>query len=249
MSIEGLVDRKDKPAYVRFERVALDDPQASVKAGHYVARDVDFALITPAYSKDIFKTEVATWFENMKIDVLAGRLPEEWVERYKSQYAAWKRGEELPLNGTPIKGWGVISPAQQETLIRMTVLTVEDLADINDEGIRRIGMGALDLKRKALAWIAQLKDKGPLTVKMAAIEAENASLKNSVETLTEQVQALLAASNVQKVYEAPRETRDEGEISASDIIEPTLAQQYEAKFGRSPHHRMKESTIEAALRE
>ena len=32
-------DRKDRPAYVRFERIAVEDKVASVEAGRYVAKE------------------------------------------------------------------------------------------------------------------------------------------------------------------------------------------------------------------
>ncbi len=243
--------RKERPAYVRFERVALEDHAASLKAGHYVAKDVDMALITPPYTKDVFKVEVDQWMQTLDSDVRNERFPKEWADRYKEAYRAWQNGQEMPLHGTPIKGWGVISPAQQETLIRMNILTVEDLSLINQDGIGRIGMGALDLKTKASAWLAQLQDKGPLTQKMAAVEKENAILKSSVETLTRQVEELtaLAKSQFQAPRQAPQAQAPQAEaITAADLLEPEdIVAAYTQKFGKPPHHRMKPETIRAAL--
>ena len=197
MSIVGEVaDRADRPAYVRFERVAVEDKVASDAAGHYVARDVDFALVTPPYSKDIFKAKAAQWLENMRQEVRNGRIPQEWADHYTKAYKSWQDGQEMPLNGTAIRGWGVISPAQQETLIRMNILTVEDLSGINDEGVRRIGMGASELKAKATAWLSQLKDKGPLTQEVAALKSENALLRANLESLEARVAALGAQTAV-----------------------------------------------------
>jgi len=161
-------------AYVRFEKIAQEDKAASLAAGHYVARDVDMALITPPYSKDIMKYKVSSWFEQLKTDSLNGRIPADWVDRYKAAYESWQKGQELPVDGIPIKGWGVCSPAQQETLIKMHILTVEQLADINHEGLQRIGMGAIELKNKATAWLKSLKKSGAITL-------ENVELKRQVE--------------------------------------------------------------------
>lgn len=216
MSVGELaLERKDRPAYVRFERVAVEDKAASLKAGHYVAKDVDFALITPPYSKDVFKIKVSQWKENMKLDVHNERLPVQWMEKYLEDYERWLTGQEIPLNGSPIKGWGVISPAQQKNLIEMNILTVEDLAGINDEGIRRIGMGGLDLKHKAKAWLSQLQDKGPLTQEIASVKAENQLLKTTVAALEERVKELAALVEVQK----SEVQRDVPEISTDDIME------------------------------
>ena len=212
MSAVGeFAERKDRPAYVRFERLAEEDIPASRAAGKFVAKDVDYVLITPPYSKDIFKQKVKDWLPQLDRDQSGGRIPQQWVDLYKDAYKRWQNGQEMPLNGSPIKGWGVISPAQQETLLRMNILTVEDLAGVNDEGVRRIGMGAVELKNKAQAWLAQLGDKGPLTMKMAALEQENGQLRGEVATLSRQVHELMTAhrANVQAPQQAAAEILDD----------------------------------------
>ena len=186
--VGAVAERADRPAYVRFARKVIEDKAETLKQGRFVGKDVDFALITPPYSKDCVELKIPQWKSNMLSDVREGRMPQEWMDNYLKQFEAWQNGQELPPVGTPIRGWGVLSPAQQENLIRMNILTVEDLAAMNDEGMRRIGMGALDLKSKASAWLAQLSDKGPLTIKMAAMEAENESLKKQVNALLEKVE-------------------------------------------------------------
>ena len=228
MSAVGeMLERKDRPAYVRFERVVVEDKAATLRAGFYVGKDVDMANITPPYSKDVFKTKVSQWFVNMKQDVANGRMPEEWEHKYLDAYKRWQDGQELPPDGTPIRGWGVISPAQQETFIRMNVLTVEDLAGINDEGIRQIGMGAIDLRNKAKAWLSQLKDKGPLTVEIASIKAENAILQGSIESLTRQVQELKQTMKMHAEFPRPEvET-----IGVSDIIEDHKVEESKPRRG------------------
>ena len=232
MSAVGeLLERKDRPAYVRFERVPVEDPVASRAAGHYVAKDVDYALITPPYSKDIFKIKVAQWLVNLKQDVQNDRLPQQWADQYIDAYKRWQNGQEIPLSGTPIKGWGVISPAQQETLIRMNILTVEDMAACNDEGINRIGMGASELRNKAKAWLAQLTDKGPLTVEIAALKSENQLQKGSIAILTRQVEELMAQVRASAHMQAPQ--AESADIGAGDILDdPVPAPVVAVKRGR-----------------
>ena len=185
-----LLDTKERPSYVRFERAAVEDKAASLREGHYVACDLDYALVTAPGSKDIFKNKATNWLADLKIQAELGRIPREWVEHYSRQYQAWKNGQELPMSGTPIRGWGVVSPAQQEMIIHNNVLTVEDLATLNEEGLRRLGMGAMQMKTKAAAWIAQLQDKGPLVQEIAAVRSENVVLRTSLDALTRQMESL-----------------------------------------------------------
>lgn len=248
-AVGDVLDRKDRPAFVRFERKAVEDKAESLKAGHFVGKDVDYAYITPPYSKDVMIFKVPFWLEQLKRDCAHGRIPQDWVDNYQKQYDAWKRGEELPPNGIPIKGWGVLSVAQQETLIRMQILTVEDLANINDEGIKRIGMGGVELKHKAQGWLSQLKDKGPLTQEVAAVKTENNNLKNQVANLTKQVEALMAASRVDRQAEEPQAAG----ITANDLVdeEPTreeLAALYKQKHGKAPHSNINLETLKERVK-
>jgi hypothetical protein len=217
MAVVGSIsERSDRPAYVRFVRKAEEDKAASLAHNRYIAKDVDFALITPPYSRDVVEVKVEQWLINNDSDVRNGRIPQEWADKWKDAYEKFKNGQEQPLNGTAIRGWGVISPAQQETLIRMNIMTVEDLAGINDEGLRRIGMGSMDMKNKAQAWIKQLQDKGPLTMENAALKNEVEQLKGSLESLKRQVEQMQAQS-AQVVHQPALVVRNE-EIAADDIL-------------------------------
>lgn len=182
MSALGAV-KDARPSYVKFERKAVEDRTASLAAGHYVAKDVDFAVITPQGSKDKIERVVADWFVQMQQQVKEGRLPEDWFQQYKAAYGYWQKGQEPPLNGTPIRGWTVLSPAIQENVIHANILTVEDLAQINDEAVRRIGMGALDCKEKAIAWLKAAAGPGKLTQEMAALQVRMNELASTNERL------------------------------------------------------------------
>ena len=215
MSSVGMMDeRKERPAYVRFERVAVEDIAASAREGRYVARDVDYALVTPAYSKDIFKAKVSNWLPDLKRQAQEGKIPAEWASHYEAAYVAFQKGQTLPLQGTPIKGWGVISPAQQDILIHMMVLTVEDLAAINEEGMRAIGMGGSALKDKARAWLSQLRDKGPLTQEVATLRSANSHLEATVETLSRRIQEM------QDRLEAAQTSRPLVGLDTLDLSDP-----------------------------
>lgn len=244
MSLGDVSNREDRPAYVRFERRPLEDREASLREGRYVAKDVDFALVTPPYSKDCVEYKVTTWLTNMERNVRDGRIPEKWADMWKDALQKWRNGQEVPLNGTPILGWGVISPAQQQTLIAMNCLTVEDLAQVNDEGLKRIGMGGLELRNKAKNWLSSVKDHGGLTLQMSALQQENINLKASVEGLKAQVDALksmIPQNQPTQVFHPPNE------ISASDLLEPDdvnpveqdpveYAPVVEKRRGRPPKH-------------
>lgn len=246
MSVNQVMERDaERPAYVRFETRAVDDKAATLEAGHYVSRDEDWALITPPYSKDCVEKKVDKWLSQVRVNVKKGRVPQNHLDIWTQAYDSWKKGQEIPVNGTSIKDWNILSPSQCKNLISAGCLTIEDLAQCNDEGLRRIGMGAVDLKNKAKAWLQAAKDHGPIVMQVTSLLKENEQLKGSIESLQEQI-TLLARQIDSK--ENPVAEIDNS-IGITDIIEQTPAEQYFEKFGKKPHHLMKEATILKKLKE
>lgn len=264
MSMNDVADREERPAYVIFEARPVTDKEASLKAGMNVSVDQDWALITPPYSKDQVEQKVATWFSNLEFNARNGRIPQTWVKMYHDQYDAWKKGQEIPLNGTPIKNWAIPSPAQVKNLIAAGMKTVEDLALCNDEGLRRLGMGGIELRNKAKAFLASASS---VVEENAALKTEIEQLKASLEAMQQQVNIMVnqGARTVEVPVITPTET-----IAASDIMDeipekpkkavpkgfgvpavqdPELVTAYIAKFGKKPNHLAKDATIRKKLEE
>lgn len=215
-----LMTRAGKPAFITFHTVPRHLPAQSQREGRYIARDVDMVTVRQIGATDSVVFEVDGWLAQNKIEVSNGRLPKEHADLYATSYERWKSGQELPLEGTPIKTWPVISPAQVEALVRVGLRTVEDLASLNDEGLRKIGMGAVELRQKAKAWMAAAQDKGKLTQDMTALQRTNEQLHNTVASLTAKMEALQAEMKATKKTKGRKRAEDaESDISASDLID------------------------------
>lgn len=180
-----------RPPYVAFEVRAEEDREASIKAGHYIAIDVDYALITPMGSKDRIERVAKEWLDKIQQDVVEGRMPREWANAYRDAYKAWKEGLEIPVSGTPVENWPPASPAQIKMLRQLQVRTVEDLANANEEVITRIGMGGRALKQRAVDWLAAAAGGGKLSEEMTALRAENENLRQRNESLETQMRELV----------------------------------------------------------
>lgn len=179
----------DRPPYVMFERRPVEDRTESSKAGHYVSKDVDFAIITRPGSRDTVEKEAVPWLAELDTRVRAKSIPANWAQAFRESYNAWKKGEELPENGTPIKGWQMLGPAAQKDLIQAGVRTVEDLANLPDGEIGQLGTGGISLKQKATAWLAAAKDTGKAAAQIADLSAKVTQL---VELSTQQAQEIKA---------------------------------------------------------
>lgn len=178
--------KQDRPPYVVFEQQAIEDRNASIEAGHYVAKDVDFARIMPP-GGEIVVREVDGWFENLQQKVIEGRFNPEWLQAFQKKYAMWKEGLEIPLDGTPIKSWPGLSPAQYQTLQAIRVFTVEDLANANEQTLRAFGMGAHGIQARAQAYLRAASDTGK-------VSEENSALSVKIKILEEQILALTSTN-------------------------------------------------------
>lgn len=179
-----------RPPYVQFELRAVEDRAATIESGHYSSRDVAYAMITPAGSKDRIERDAEEWLQHIEAQSRAERFPLEWVRAYRMAFEDWKKGNDPVLEGTDVRNWPAISPAQLKTLLAWNVRTVEDLAAANAETLQRLGMGAAALKEKAAQWLASAKNVGEVSEKMAALVTENAALKVQVESLQAKVKNL-----------------------------------------------------------
>lgn len=182
-----------RPPYVAFEYRAEEDRAASIEAGHYVTKDVVYALITPRGSKDRIERVADEWFVQLKSEADASRFPSEWVKGFEQMYRDWKEGREAPVNGVAVENWPAVSPSQLKTLQHLHIRTVEDLAAANEETIARLGMGGRALKQKAVDWLASAKDSGKLSEEMSALRAENENLRERNASLEAQMREVAAS--------------------------------------------------------
>ncbi len=177
---------QERPVYVRFEMREVEDRAASVKEGHYVGRDVPFALITPPGGNLVMDRIAQEWLDSKQGD--------QFHKHYCEIFRAWKEGEAEPEFGTSIRSWPVASPANIAACYSANIKTVEDLATANAQAIQRIGMGGVALQQKALAWLQSSQDKGKTAEEVATLRRDNEALNERVSELTKQVEALLSAS-------------------------------------------------------
>lgn len=179
-----------RPPYVTFEYRAVEDRSAAISSGQYKAKDVAFAIITPQGSRDRIERVADEWFEHLTEQVSQGRFEPAWLEAYKASFKAWKESREPALNGTDVRNWPALSPAQCKTLLDLNVRTVEDMAAANEETLSRIGMGARALKTRAKEWLASAQDVGKVAETVAALKAQNEALMKRNEKLQADVKDL-----------------------------------------------------------
>jgi len=190
---------KARPPHIRFKLVPVENRNSSIDAGHPVFDDVPFVVITPQGSKDSVEKPAKEWLATTDQQVREERLPADWAEKFHAAFAHWKRGEEIPVEGTALVNWPVITPGQLATCKSIHVLTIEDLAMLNDEGIRRLGMGGLGMKQMAKKYLDASAGPGKLMAENAALAAKN----DAMALRLEEVERRMAVAENQAGIKSP----------------------------------------------
>lgn len=118
-------------------------------------------------------------------------------ERWPEAYAAFKAGQEAPLEGVPLKEWPQINTARIKELAYFNIHTVEHLAAVTDNNLQNLGMGARELRDRAKLFLeVAAKGTGPLE----RLISRNEALVAQNEWLTRELEAatLRAAAAEQK---------------------------------------------------
>lgn len=167
---------------VEFVTEAEEDRNATIAAGAPVFKDVIYALVTPHGSYSQFKGVASEWIERQS--------REPYYDTLKRMLAAYKEGQEPPLEGTAIENCPSFTPADVKQIRAGGVRTVEDLATYPDGAGERIGMGFVRLKQKAGAWLEAAQSTGAAAEKIAAQAVEIENLKATNSNLQDQLAGL-----------------------------------------------------------
>lgn len=126
------------------------------------------------------------------------------------QWRAFEEGRQADAEGTPLAVLFPSAPEIVEHLRGMRVFTVEMLADISEEGLRRLGMGAREWKQKAQA----LMDKSAASAPMREMEAELQKRDAEIDVLKAQVALLIDNARQQAAQPSPQQPARRGRAAA-----------------------------------
>lgn len=121
--------------------------------------------------------------------VVVHKVSDEHRNRWPQHYEAFKKGQQAPTTGLPLKHCPLFTSAQVATMIANNIFTVEALAELNDAFIPKLGMGARGLVAKAKAYLNEAQGSAEVT----KLAAENERLSREIEMLKDQMKSLAGA--------------------------------------------------------
>lgn len=197
-----------RPPFVRFEEREIGiDPVASEKAGRPIPRVVVMACITPHGSKDVVEKIAEEWLKQIRTQALQGNYNLDWVKFFEESYLEWKKGNELPRQGTPIATWPMAHNEARKRIRAAGYQAVEDLAQIPDSGLPEIGLDGRYWRDTARAWVNEAQTKGANAKELADLKAENAGLRETIERQREKQERLEQRILALETDDVPRRRR------------------------------------------
>lgn len=165
--------KADATLIARFRMESKINEVRSRDAGHPVTDDVLYVTIIQPGQKD---------------PIWDNKASEDHIKRFSRQYKAFTDAQEVAQEGTPIEIWPVMTRQQVEVYKYLNIKTVEQVAELSEAVIGKVGIGARELQKKAKAWLAAAA--GSADVQRHAVE--NDELKAELKELQKKVAELMA---------------------------------------------------------
>ena len=141
-------------------------------------------------------------------------------QRWPAQYQAFKSGNKMPLQGTPLEQWTQLGTDQVADLKSLGIMTVEMLAGLSDDQVANYGLGGHQLREKANAYIE-------IAANQAAPQhyaADNQRLSEEVIDLKRQLEETHAVIQANEPGADPAEVADlKDRLSQNKLLIDTQA--------------------------
>ncbi len=177
----------DDRLYVEFLREPVMHPGKSREAGRAVYEERDFVRIH---------------VPGDKTTVVVEPMHEMNLARFRARYEKWKSGQSEAITGTPLSALPGMTPSKVEEYKFFKVVTVEQLAEANDNLGQKFMSFQTD-KARAKAFLQVAAGNAPIE----KMNAELAKRDEEIETLKAQMAALMANTKQRKVT-PPAETQE-----------------------------------------
>ena len=174
-------------------------------------RAVDWVTYAPAHMPLLQSTRERVGFldpANMKIrgDDENGAKKADFMRwrwaQIEPAYNAWKKGHELPVNGTPLAAWPGLNAAQAAVFRALGIQSVEQIAGMNDALMGRVQLpGVREIKASATAFL-EARGDAEFADRVTRVEQHNRELTEKLEAAMELLGQQAAAANA-----APKKQR------------------------------------------
>jgi hypothetical protein len=165
-----------------FYDEAVEDKSATEAKGYPVFNTVTYIKIVVPNQTD-FVPRPAT-------DADKTRFPKSWE--------AYRTGSEVAEDGHPVSQWPLVSVSERKILDANHIKTVEQLAEVADSGLHRLGPYAMSLKKRAQKFLDSRDEVATLRTSNKDLADKNAELEERIRRLEDKQEIPLPAAEPEK---------------------------------------------------
>ena len=104
-------------------------------------------------------------------------------ERFPKSWEAYKTGREPAETGFPLEQWPQLTAGELKVCQANQIKTVEQLAEVADNNLHRLGQGGVGLKTRAVKFIQSLGETDHLRQENLRLTKENADIMKRLDKL------------------------------------------------------------------
>lgn len=249
-----MAEQVNRLAFADFYNGKARNETATLNAGRPIYDDVEMIRIRWAgNTKNEFHAPATDRSDRPVVDPATNdKYWPAWKDHpdFKAAYEAFKQGQAIAASGTPIEEWPTLTEAKRAELKAINIHTVDQLANLDPAGMKRLGIEGPELKAKAKAYLDRAAG--------AAVDERHAQERAEMQRQIDELKAMVAgggeaAPKAAKVVRA-KEPEAEADISASPFFamddESILLWCREADPQGTPpkrHHKAADATWHAQL--
>ena len=162
----------DNKLYVEFYRKPVLQPGESRAAGRAVFKEIDYIRIH---------------VPGDKASVIERPVTQQDEFRFQDRYNKWKAGQEEAVTGTPLSALPGMTPSKVEEYKFFKLVTVEQLAEANDNLGSKF-MSFQQDKQRAKAFMEVARNNAPIEKMNEELQKRDAEIEN-LKTMVEALQA------------------------------------------------------------
>lgn len=162
----------DNRLYIEFSRKPRLHPAKSRDAGRAIYEEMDYISIHVPGDKS---------------SVIERPVTEQDIQRFGDRYRKWKDGQSEAVVGTPLTALPGMTPSKVEEYRYFKILTVEQLAEANDNLGQKF-MSFQQDKQRAKAFLQVAANNAPIEAMNVELQKRDAEIEN-LRTMVEALQA------------------------------------------------------------
>lgn len=211
-------------------------------------RPVQNTKETNAQGRPIFRDVewVKIYIPGDKTTVVSKKVTDEHRERWPEQYAAFKRGQEQPVIGTPLEQWPIMTRSQVFEFKALQIHTVENLANLADDAITRIGTGCRDLVERAKAFLIAAEAGARDSQLAAKLEAKQQQIDAMQTQINELAQRLEEVTGEKVSRETPAPATEVEFLTPADMAPKPQPVESKSQVKRKTAQRKRSKKVKAA---